>query len=125
MADAPLDQIHLRDLTLRCIIGTDADERRNKQDVEIHVTLQADLARAGQSDDLADTVDYRSVEKDIVAMVEQSSCLLIERLGERIAEICLSHDGVQRVRVLVEKPGALRFARTVGVEIVRPRGRDG
>jgi D-erythro-7,8-dihydroneopterin triphosphate epimerase len=125
MADAPLDRIHIRDLKLRCIIGTDADERRGKQDVEIHVTLHADLAAAGQSDDLADTVDYRSVKKDIVSMVEKSSYLLIERLAERIAEICLAHEGVRRVRVLVEKPGALRFARTVAVEIVRPRGSDG
>jgi FolB domain-containing protein len=102
-------------------VGIYPEERREKQDVNINITLYADLSRAGQSDDLADTVNYKAVKKEILAMVEESSCLLVERLAERIAEICLSHRGVEAARVLVEKPGALRFARTVGVEIFRER----
>jgi dihydroneopterin aldolase/D-erythro-7,8-dihydroneopterin triphosphate epimerase len=121
MAEPPLDRIYIRDLRTRCIVGTNPDERVNAQDVVINLTLHADLRRAGASDDIADTVDYRAVKKDVLAMVEASSCQLIERLAERIAEVCLAHAGVRRVGVLLEKPGALRFARTVGVEIVRTR----
>ena len=121
MAEPPLDRIHIRDLRARCIVGIHAEEREKKQDVSIHLTLWADLRRAGQTDDLGDTVDYRELKAAVMEMVEASSYFLVERLAERIAEIALARAGVQRVTVLVEKPGALRFARTVGVEIVRER----
>lgn len=114
-----LDRIHIRDLAARCIVGINPDERVNKQDIVINLTLYADLRKAGQSDRLADTVDYKAVKRKVLALVEGSSFLLLERLAEAIAEACLAQPGVRRVRVLVEKPAALRFARTVGVEIVR------
>ena len=114
-----LDQIHIRDLAARCIVGINPDERVNKQDVVINLTLYADLRPAGRSDRLADTVDYKAVKQKVLALVEDSSFLLIERLAEAVAEACLAQGGVRRVRVLVEKPAALRFARSVGVEIVR------
>ena len=120
MADRPLDKIHIRELRTRCIVGVNPPERQKKQDIVVHLTLHADLRRAGRSDDIHDTVDYKEIKQDVLAMVEQSSYLLLERLAERIAETCLAHDGVEQVRVVVEKPGALRFARTVAVEIVRP-----
>jgi FolB domain-containing protein len=119
MADAPLDEIHVRDLRARCIIGVEPAERRSKQDVVINITLHADLRRPCASDDIGETVDYKAVADDVLAMVEGSSYLLVERLAGRVAELCLARAGVKRVRVLVEKPGALRSARTVGVEIVR------
>jgi len=121
MAEPALDQIHIRDLRLRCVIGVYPDERRDKQDVNFNITLYADLGRAAQTDQLADTVDYKAVKKDIIAMVEASSFQLVERLAERVAEICLGHPHVRGARVVAEKPGALRFARTVAVEIVRWR----
>lgn len=121
MAEKPLDQIHIRDLRVRCIIGVYPEERGERQDVNIQITLYADLAAAGRSDDLADTVDYKALKQQVVAMVEGSSFLLVERLAEAIAELCLAQPRVQRARVIVEKPGALRFARTVAVEIVRDR----
>jgi FolB domain-containing protein len=116
-----LDRIHIKDLFLRCIIGINPEERIKRQDVLINITLYADLMQAGQSDDMDDTVNYKQIKNRIVEMVEQSSFFLVERLAERIAEICLDDSGVQYVNVLVEKPGALRFARSVGVEILRPR----
>jgi dihydroneopterin aldolase/D-erythro-7,8-dihydroneopterin triphosphate epimerase len=121
MADRPLDAIHIRDLLLRCIVGVFPEERHAKQDVVINITLFADLSAACRSDNLADTVDYKALKKEVIAMVESSDCQLVEHLAERIAGICLRQSRVQRVRVLLEKPGALRFARTVGVEIVRER----
>ena len=121
MDRASLDRIHIRDLRFRCIIGINDDERVNKQDVVVNITLYADLRAGGRSDDIADTVDYKSVKKRICAECEPSSYFLVEKLAQCIADICLDHDGVQRVRVLVEKPSALRFARSVGVEILRDR----
>jgi dihydroneopterin aldolase/D-erythro-7,8-dihydroneopterin triphosphate epimerase len=114
-----LDRIHIRDLAARCIVGINPDERVNKQDIVINLTLHADLRKAGRTDDIADTVDYKAVKRKVLALVEGSSFLLLERLAEAIAGACLAQPGVRRVRVLVEKPAALRFARTVGVEIVR------
>jgi D-erythro-7,8-dihydroneopterin triphosphate epimerase len=117
--DQPLDKIHIRDLCLRCIVGVNDDERQEKQDVVIHITLDADLRKAGQSDNIEDTINYRTVKRRIVALVEASSFYLIERLAEEIASICLEDPRIQQAKVTVEKPGALRFARTVAVEIVR------
>jgi dihydroneopterin aldolase/D-erythro-7,8-dihydroneopterin triphosphate epimerase len=114
-----LDRIHIRDLSVRCIVGINPDERVNKQDIVINLTLHADLRKAGRTDDIADTVDYKAVKRKVLALVEGSSFLLLERLAEAIAGACLAQPGVRRVRVLVEKPAALRLARTVGVEIVR------
>ncbi len=114
-----LDQIHIRDLLQRCIIGIYDEERREKQDVVINITLHADLRQAGQSDDIDDTVDYKAIKKKVIAMVDGSECLLVERLAERIAEICLGDPRVKQADVRVAKPGALRFARTVEVDISR------
>ena len=121
MADVTLDKIHIRELTFRCIIGTNAEEREKPQDVVVDIMLEADLRRAGQSDCLDDTVNYKAIKQQIVAMGEASQFFLVERMAEAIASICLGHAPVQRATVSVHKPGALRFARTVGVEIVRER----
>ncbi len=121
MADRPLDKIHIRDLTCRCIVGTNPDERVKKQEVKLNVTLHADLSRACASDALEDTVDYKQLKLKILEMVESSSFLLVERLAERVAELCLGTPKVKRVNVTVDKPGALRFAQSVAVEITRER----
>ncbi|HJP35025.1 MAG TPA: dihydroneopterin aldolase [Gammaproteobacteria bacterium] len=121
MADAPLDRIHIRDLLVRCILGVYPDERREKQDVIVNITLYADLRKACLSDDIEDTVDYKTIKKRTLKMVQQSEYFLVERLAERIAELALESPVVQRVDVAVDKPGALRFARSVAVEITRAR----
>lgn len=116
-----LDQIHIKDLLVRCLIGINPDERTKRQDVLINITLYTDLSQAGQTDRMEDTVNYKYIKNRVVEMVEGSSFFVVERLAECIAEICLNDPGVQYVRVLLEKPGALRFARSVGVEIIRSR----
>lgn len=115
------DQIHIRDLRLRCIIGIYPEERHAAQDVEINITLTADLRRPGRTDAFADTVDYKDVKKRVVAFVEASEFGLIERLAQGIADLCLETPGVTAARVIVDKPGALRFARSVAVDITRER----
>lgn len=116
-----MDKIHIKDISVRCIIGVREDERREKQDVIINITLYADLSEAGRTDDFTRTVDYSAVKHRIYEMVESSEYFLLEALAENIARICLSFDMVERVDVEVEKPGALRFARTVSVQISRAR----
>lgn len=125
MAEGKLDKIHIRDLLLRCVVGVYEWERREKQDVLLNITLYVDLRTACRTDRIEDTVDYTAIRKKVAGMVESSSYGLVERLAERVAEVCLGDPRVQRVEVLVEKPGALRCARSAGVEIVRERGSDG
>jgi len=113
------DRIEISDLLLRGILGVNEWERRERQDILINITLFADLRAAGRSDDLSDTVNYRSVAKKVIDWVEQGVPFTVEALATSIARLCLEQAGVQRARVRVEKPGALRFAHSVGVEIER------
>ncbi len=115
------DKIYIRDLSIRGIIGVNQDERIEKQDVVINVILFTDTRKAGQTDALEDSVDYKKVKKAILSLVENSEFLLIEKLAEEIAKICLDDSKVQKVDVTVDKPGALRYTRSVAVEIVRTR----
>lgn len=115
------DEIQIKDLLLRTIIGINDEERRNRQDVLINVTLWADTRLASTSDDIADAVNYRTIAKRIIQLVEGSQFYLVEKMVSAIAAICLSDPRVERARVSVEKPGALRFARSVGVTIERDR----
>ena len=117
-----MDQIHIKDLNLRTIIGINEEERRDRQDVVINLVMDADMRRAGESDDIDDAVNYRTITKRIIQLVEKSQFYLVEKMAAEIAAICLRDAHVDRARVTVEKPGALRFARSVGVTI--ERGRD-
>jgi FolB domain-containing protein len=117
-----MDRILISDLLVRCVIGTRDDERKNKQDVLINLSLSVDLRKAGKSDRIGDAVDYAVLKKQIVGMAEGSQFILVEALAEKIAELCLENPAVYQARVRVEKPTALRFARSVGVEITRGRG---
>ena len=116
-----MDRIRICDLLVRCILGINENERREKQDVLINLTIHADLREAGKSDRIEDTVDYRALKKRILAMAESSQYFLVEALAEAVAELCLEQQGVRQVEVSVEKPHALRFARSVAVEITRQR----
>jgi FolB domain-containing protein len=117
----PVDQIIISDLVVRGIIGINPDERVNQQDICINVVMWADTSRAATTDDIDDAVNYRTVTKQIIAHVEAGKPMLVERLVSEIADICLSDSQVERVEVSVDKPGALRHARTVGIKIVRSR----
>lgn len=116
------DTIEIRDLLLRAIVGINPDERVNRQDVLINVVLEADLRPAARSDDIRDAVNYRTIAKEIIEFVERSQFQLVESLAEAVASVCLRDDRVSLARVSVHKPGALRFAASVGVAIERSRG---
>jgi D-erythro-7,8-dihydroneopterin triphosphate epimerase len=116
------DQIRIKDLLLRTVIGVNEEERRDRQDVLINMALHVDTRPAGESDDIDQAVNYRTLTKRVIQLVETSQFYLVEKLAAEIAAICLDDPRVERVRVTVEKPGALRFARSVGITI--DRGRD-
>lgn len=123
MTDSSLDRIFIRDLLVRGIVGIKPDERANRQDILVNVTMWADTWPAAASDDIADAVNYRTVSKAIIAHIEQASPFLVERLASDLARLCFESDGrIQAVEITVEKPGALRFARSVGLTIYRQRG---
>jgi D-erythro-7,8-dihydroneopterin triphosphate epimerase len=114
-----MDRIYIRDLMLRCVIGIFPHERKQKQDVIINLVLEGDFAKAGRTDDIADAVNYKTIKQNVVRLVEKSSFKLVERLASEIARICLKDKRVRRVTVTLDKPGALRFARSVAVELTR------
>jgi len=116
-----MDKIIIKDLLARCVVGINEEERREKQDVVINIMLTADLKKACTSDRFEDTVDYRAIKKKVLTIVESSSYYLIEALAEQIAQACLEFNGITGAQVLLEKPSALRFARSVGVELYRER----
>lgn len=119
-----LDQISIRNLHLRCIIGIQDWERKVLQDVLVNVVLFADLKKAGLSDAIEQTINYKTLCKAMINLTESSSFFLVEALAERLATLCLEDDRVQKVRITVEKPTALRFTQSVGVTIERDQVSD-
>lgn len=113
------DRIYLRGLEVECIIGFIEWERRIKQKVVIDFELPVDCARAAARDEVEDTLDYKKVSKRIIGLVEQSSFKLVETLAHRIAMTVLREFGVAWIKVVINKPGAIRGSRDVGVSICR------
>jgi FolB domain-containing protein len=116
-----MDQVIIRDLIARGIIGVNDWEREKPQEILINIILFADLRAAGRSDSIDDCVNYRTVAKKVQAHAESAQRLTVEALASDLARLCLEEPGVQKARVRVEKPGAVRFSRSVGVEIERSR----
>ena len=117
-----LDRIFIRDLVVRGIVGINPDEREHVQDITVNVTMWADTRPAARSDDIADAVNYRTVAKAMIAHIRDGEPFLVERLVEELARICFESDPrVVEAEVSVEKPGAVRYARSVGIAIRRTR----
>jgi FolB domain-containing protein len=116
-----MDQVFITNLLARGVIGVNEWERQVTQDILINIVLFTDLHNAGGTDDLSHSVDYRSVVKQAITLAESAQRFTVEALASDLAQMCLVHPGVQKVRIRVEKPGAVRFAQSVGVEIERSR----
>jgi dihydroneopterin aldolase len=115
------DRIFLRGLTAECIIGFIDWERRVKQTVVIDLEIPVDCRHAALTDEVADTVDYKKVAKRILAFIEASEFKLVETLAQRLATTLLEEFGLEWVRLTINKPGAIRNSRDVGVSIERSR----
>ena len=115
------DRIFLHGLEVECIIGFIEWERRTRQTVVIDVEMPVDCARAAQSDNVAETLDYKKVAKRLIAFVSTSEFKLVETLAHRTAMLILEEFGVDWVRLSINKPGAIRGSKDVGVAVLRTR----
>jgi FolB domain-containing protein len=116
------DRIYIKDLHLRTVIGVHDWERRDRQDIVLSLSLETDLSRPASTDSIEDTLDYRALTKSVIDHVERSEYQLIERLAASVAEMALEQfPSLRAISVTVDKPGALRFARSVEVELRRER----
>ena len=114
-----MDQVLIKDLLVRGVIGISDTERANPQDLLVNITIFTDIAAGGASDKIDDCVNYRPVAKKVFALVETAQRYTVESLATDISKLVLAEPGVIGARVRVEKPGAVRFSRSVGVEIER------
>jgi dihydroneopterin aldolase len=121
MATAPPDRIEILGLAVPAIIGVFDWERKVRQTVVLDLSMETDVRRPGRTDRLADALDYKAVSKRVQALVKASRFRLVEALAEEVARTLLGEFGARRATVRVEKPGALRGARTVAVVITRSR----
>jgi 7,8-dihydroneopterin aldolase/epimerase/oxygenase len=115
------DRIFLHGLTVECIIGFIDWERRVRQTVVVDLEMPVDCTRAAASDAVADTLDYKKVAKRALEFIGTSEFRLVETLAHRLALVILAEFGVEWVRISLNKPGAIRDSRDVGVMIERSR----
>lgn len=116
-----LDKIIIRDLLTRGRIGISDSERSASQDILVNAVLFTDTRRAGETDSITDCVNYSTMVKQILAMAENNQKKTVEAFAADITEMCLSHPLVLKVMVRVEKTSAVRFTKSVGVEIEREK----
>jgi len=116
-----MDIVYLRDLRVDALIGVWDWERRIRQTLVMDLDLGTDTARAGDSDDLTHTIDYKAVSDRIIAFTRASEFKLIEALGEHLARVVLEEFDVSWLRLRINKQGVLRDVRDVGIVIERSR----
>ena len=114
-----MDHVFIEGLEIEALIGIYDWERRIRQPLVFDIEMAFDNRIPAASDAIADTLNYKAVSKRVVEYVTQSDFGLVETLAERVAQIILTEFGVQRVRLKLSKPGAVRGARAVGVMIER------
>jgi FolB domain-containing protein len=114
-----MDRILIHDILARGVIGVNDSERLHPQDILVNITVFTDTTHAGKSDDIEDSVNYRTITKKTISIAESAQRFTVEALAEDIANFIFTLAHVKGVQVRVEKPGAVRFARSVGVEIER------
>ena len=114
-----MDRILIKDLLVQGIIGINDLEREHPQDILVNITLFVDLKNAGETDNLADTVNYSTVTQKVQDFVKNAHRFTVEALASDLARVCLDEPGVLKVLIRVEKPGAVQNTKSVGVEIER------
>ena len=114
-----MDEIFIKDLLVRGVIGITEREREQPQDILVNITIFTDSKSAGETDDLNESVNYRTIAKKTLAYVENAKRYTVEALASDIMKLVLEEKNVLGAKVKVEKPGAVRFSRSVGIEITR------
>jgi dihydroneopterin aldolase len=114
-----MDIVYIRDLQVETIIGIYDWEREVRQTISIDLDMAANISKAARSDNIEDALNYKAVAKRLISFIESSSCLLVERLAEEVAQIVVEEFNVPWVKLRLSKPGALRGSRDVGLIIER------
>ena len=115
-----MDKVFIKDLKVEAVIGVYDWEREVRQLISINLEMNFNTKKAGRSDRIDDALNYKNISKCIIELTESSKSKLIENLAQKIAKTVLSEFPVSSVIVTVEKPGALRGSKSVGVTIKRP-----
>lgn len=113
------DIIFINELRIETVIGIFDWERQIKQTVVLDLELATDISKAAVSDHIDDTIDYKTLTKKVITFVEASEFQLVETLAERVCELVRNDFNVAWVRLKLNKTGALRGARDVGILIER------
>ena len=114
-----MDRIVIQNLRVRAILGILERERLEPQEVRVSVTAFTLPRPVEAPDEISGCVDYAELADAIRLLVEAARRFTVEALAEDIARLCLSRAGVRKVTVRVEKPEAIPWADSVGVEIER------
>jgi len=114
-----MDIVYIRDLKIETVIGVNDWEREVRQTVSLDLEMATDIRVAAETDDIADTIDYKAVAKRLIDFVEGTDFQLVESIAERVSDIIREEFGVSWVRLRVSKPGAVTGAQDVGVVIER------
>ena len=114
-----MDIVYIRDLKIETVIGVNDWEREVRQTVSLDLEMATDIQAAAETDDIADTIDYKAVAKRLIDFVEGADFQFVESIAERVSDIIREEFGVSWVRLRVSKPGAVTGAQDVGVVIER------
>ena len=117
-----MDRVFIENLTVETVIGIFDWERDIKQPVSLDLEMDFDIRAAAETDAIADTLDYKAVAKRLIRFIERSEFQLVETLAERCAGIVLNEFPVERLKLKLSKPGAVRGSSAVGVIIERGKG---
>ena len=119
-----MDTIFIHGLQCRCVIGVWAWEKKVQQTLVLDIDLATDITKAASSDDLKDTLDYKKLSDRVIAYAQDNPVDLIETLVERLAEVILAEFDVPWVRIRLDKGGAVKNVKHVGVQIERGKKPD-
>jgi len=114
-----MDKVIIKDLVARGIIGVNDWERKKPQEILINLELYGDLTKVGKTDQVQDSLNYRTIAKEALRIAETAERFTVEALAADIADACMTFEGLKKAVVRIEKPGAVRFSESVGVEIER------
>jgi len=115
-----MDKVFIRNLEVESIIGIFKWEREVRQLISIDIEMDFDNKKAAKSDSIEDALNYKLVGKRVTSFIKSSKFKLVEALAEKISEIILNEFPVERVKISLRKPGALRGSQAVGISIERP-----
>jgi D-erythro-7,8-dihydroneopterin triphosphate epimerase len=117
----PEARIRIKNLRLRTFIGIKDEEIRNKQDIVLNIVIRFDAGDAVHSTDIETTLNYRTITKKIIDLVENNRFMLLEKLTHDVLQLVMEHPEVRNAEVEVDKPHALRFADSVSIALSASR----